>query len=113
MRDNPKDLDGVQNEPRQDPAGRDRTGVEHSDYPDGGTDEKEGDMKLTDPTVRAILFVMRRKGWSVERTAEMIHVNRSTLYKRLDCPETIKLDELRLLAKVFEVDIGALARGKQ
>ena len=70
-------------------------------------------MKLTDPTVRAILSLMRRKGWSVERTAEMIHVNRSTMYKRLDCPETIKLDELRLLAKVLDVDIAILVRGKQ
>ena len=70
-------------------------------------------MKLTDPTVRAILSVLRFNGWSVEKTADMTTVNRSTMYRRLECPETIKLDELRLLAKVLNVDIAILVRGKQ
>ena len=70
-------------------------------------------MKQNDPTVRLILDGLKERGWNVDQLAKKIYINRSTLYKRLNCPETIKLDELRLLAKVLEVDIAILVRGKK
>ena len=69
-------------------------------------------MKRNDPTVKLILDGLNERGWNVDKLAKKIHINRSTLYKRLNCPETIKLDELRLIARAFVMDIGTLTKGE-
>lgn len=68
-------------------------------------------MNLDDPVVMMIRREMRKKGVNAEKMADGIYVNRSTFYKRLNLPETIRLDELRSMAKYLDLDIGVLARG--
>lgn len=70
-------------------------------------------MNLDDPVVLMIRREMRKKGINAEKMAEGIYVNRSTLYTRLNRPETIRLDELRSIAKYLDLDIGVLARGSR
>ena len=69
-------------------------------------------MSTTDPIVRSIRAEMIRKGINGEEIAARMFISTSTFYKRLERPETFKLDELRLIAKFLKIDIGDLVRGK-
>ena len=69
-------------------------------------------MSTTDPIVRTIRAEMIRRGVNGDEMAARTFISTSTFYKRLERPETFKLDELRLIAKFLKIDIGDLVRGK-
>ena len=68
-------------------------------------------MNLDDPVVLMIRKEMRKRKLNGDQMADGIGINRSTFYKRMEQPETMKLYELRALAKFLKLDIGVLARG--
>lgn len=70
-------------------------------------------MNFDDPTVLGVYLEITNRGISAEWLAKKIGINRSTIYKRMNRPETFKLDELRAISKVLRIDIGELVRGRR
>ncbi len=115
MRDLSQNVDRVQIKPGQDPAWRDRKGGKRDDPSNERIIETEVKrmMNLDDPVVCLIRQEMEDRKINGDTVAENIYINRSTFYKRLERPETIRLDELRSMARFFGMDVGDLARGIQ
>lgn len=70
-------------------------------------------MRFDDPIVKKIYIAVTNMEINLDELAKQIHTNRSTIYKRMNRPETFKLDELRAISKVLGIEIGELVRGRR